>query len=210
MNVKLVGFRTVSSAGIMAGRCLGYPRRSMGLSIAIRGMPPPQKYAAVVCSSDHKTSSHPISGMSGICRPAMSPAASQVIPLIVRHFQTRSFSSKRLQLTRIAQHRLKPHASGESIATTDVVLKEDAVAANLASSEAGTQKLTWPSRSHFCGDLRGEDEGERVQLCGWVAAQRGLGGMTFISLRDHTGVVQVGEGGFKRGVNEAPWILSVS
>ncbi|GJP31470.1 hypothetical protein CLOM_g12313 [Closterium sp. NIES-68] len=51
--------------------------------------------------------------------------------------------------------------------------------------------LTWPMRSHLCGELRGGDEGARVQLCGWAGAQRGLGGVIFISLRDHSGIVQV-------------------
>ena len=46
-------------------------------------------------------------------------------------------------------------------------------------------------RSHRCGDLRSEDAGSAVDLCGWVHSRRDHGGVTFIDLRDTAGVVQV-------------------
>uniref|UniRef100_A0A2P2LKK2 Aminoacyl-transfer RNA synthetases class-II family profile domain-containing protein n=1 Tax=Rhizophora mucronata TaxID=61149 RepID=A0A2P2LKK2_RHIMU len=51
--------------------------------------------------------------------------------------------------------------------------------------------LQWVSRTGFCGELSAEDVGKRVRLCGWVALHRVHGGLTFLNLRDHTGIVQV-------------------
>ncbi|KAK6254088.1 hypothetical protein QUC31_015808 [Theobroma cacao] len=51
--------------------------------------------------------------------------------------------------------------------------------------------LQWVSRTAFCGDLSSEDVGSRVRLCGWVALHRVHGGLTFLNLRDHTGIVQI-------------------
>ncbi|KAI8028411.1 hypothetical protein LOK49_LG02G03290 [Camellia lanceoleosa] len=51
--------------------------------------------------------------------------------------------------------------------------------------------LEWVSRTGFCGELSENDVGKRVRLCGWVALHRIHGGLTFLNLRDHTGIVQV-------------------
>ena len=46
-------------------------------------------------------------------------------------------------------------------------------------------------RSHYCG-LIGENEvGQSATLCGWADARRDHGGVVFIDLRDHEGIVQV-------------------
>ncbi|GAB4115908.1 MAG: aspartate--tRNA ligase [Wenzhouxiangellaceae bacterium] len=45
-------------------------------------------------------------------------------------------------------------------------------------------------RSHFCGQLDEHMAGTTVTLCGWVQRRRDLGGLIFIGLRDHHGVVQ--------------------
>ncbi|KAJ8769036.1 hypothetical protein K2173_024032 [Erythroxylum novogranatense] len=51
--------------------------------------------------------------------------------------------------------------------------------------------LQWVPRTEYCGDLSSADVGKRVRLCGWVALHRVHGGLTFLNLRDHTGIVQV-------------------
>ncbi len=46
-------------------------------------------------------------------------------------------------------------------------------------------------RTHTCGQLRPADAGSAVRLSGWVHRKRDLGGVLFIDLRDHYGIVQL-------------------
>ena len=46
-------------------------------------------------------------------------------------------------------------------------------------------------RTHYCGALRTDHVDEVVQLCGWVHRRRDHGGVIFLDLRDHRGLVQV-------------------
>lgn len=46
-------------------------------------------------------------------------------------------------------------------------------------------------RSHPCGAVNTDHLGESVTFCGWVHRRRDHGGVIFIDLRDHTGLVQV-------------------
>ena len=45
-------------------------------------------------------------------------------------------------------------------------------------------------RTHTCGELSINDVGEHVFLSGWVGAIRKLGGIAFVTIRDHYGVTQ--------------------
>ena len=46
-------------------------------------------------------------------------------------------------------------------------------------------------RTHFCGLVDESMVGQTVTLCGWADVARDLGGLCFIDLRDHEGIVQV-------------------
>ncbi len=46
-------------------------------------------------------------------------------------------------------------------------------------------------RSHFCGLIDETLIGQTVTLCGWADVARNLGGVCFIDLRDHEGIVQI-------------------
>ena len=46
-------------------------------------------------------------------------------------------------------------------------------------------------RTHNCGELRITDAGREVRLAGWINSIRKLGGVTFITLRDHFGITQL-------------------
>ncbi len=46
-------------------------------------------------------------------------------------------------------------------------------------------------RTHFCGLVDETLTGQTITLCGWADVARNLGGLCFIDLRDHEGIVQV-------------------
>lgn len=52
-------------------------------------------------------------------------------------------------------------------------------------------KMNGLKRTHYCGQPRPADEGQRMVVCGWVQRQRDLGQLIFIDLRDRTGILQL-------------------
>jgi aspartyl-tRNA synthetase len=46
-------------------------------------------------------------------------------------------------------------------------------------------------RTHTCGELRKGDVGQDIRLSGWLHNRRNLGGVLFVDLRDHHGIVQL-------------------
>ena len=46
-------------------------------------------------------------------------------------------------------------------------------------------------RSQHCGKITEHSAGDAVTLCGWVDARRDLGGLIFLGLRDHSGIIQI-------------------
>lgn len=46
-------------------------------------------------------------------------------------------------------------------------------------------------KTHWCGKLSRENEGQKVEIAGWVSTVRDLGGIIFVEIRDRTGVVQI-------------------
>ncbi|KAL6847926.1 hypothetical protein ACP4OV_022054 [Aristida adscensionis] len=81
-----------------------------------------------------------------------------------------------------------PHRTLAAAAATDAATPpEEAAAADVGR----LQPLQWPPRDALCGELGAGDAGRRVRLCGWVALRRAHAGLTFLTLRDRSGMVQV-------------------
>ncbi|PZS27588.1 MAG: Asp-tRNA(Asn)/Glu-tRNA(Gln) amidotransferase GatCAB subunit C, partial [Pseudonocardiales bacterium] len=66
-------------------------------------------------------------------------------------------------------------------------------------------------RTHEAGTLRASHAGQSVTLAGWIATRRDHGGVTFIDLRDASGVAQVvlREAGLAHNLRNE-WVVAVT
>lgn len=101
-----------------------------------------------------------------------------------------SFRHQKLNPSKLLQKRASSsiHASAFSSETLSVPTPKQPLS---SPADNNADALEWVSRTAFCGELSEPYVGKRVRLCGWVALHRVHGGLTFLSLRDHTGIVQV-------------------
>ena len=61
-------------------------------------------------------------------------------------------------------------------------------------------------RTHTCNEIRLEDVGKTVRICGWVQTIRDLGGLVFLDIRDMYGITQVVTSGKAEDVDFASHI----
>ncbi|KAL8540479.1 hypothetical protein ACS0TY_001930 [Phlomoides rotata] len=127
--------------------------------------------------------------MSALLRslPAVAFRAKSSIP---PHLHILFFCRPKLNYSKLLPNRA--FSSIDASASSSEILRAPTSKHTLPSSaDANTNSLEWVSRTAFCGELSEPDVGKRVRLCGWVALHRVHGGLTFLSLRDHTGIIQV-------------------
>ena len=54
-----------------------------------------------------------------------------------------------------------------------------------------SETTVFAQRTHFNGDLTVANVGDAVTINGWVSANRDLGGIVFVEIRDRSGILQV-------------------
>ncbi|XP_022942888.1 aspartate--tRNA ligase, chloroplastic/mitochondrial-like isoform X1 [Cucurbita moschata] len=96
-----------------------------------------------------------------------------------------------LRLAKSISRTLRPISSLSVSATHPPSSATETLVSSSNSPSPLKDSLQWINRTAFCGELSAGDVGKRVRLCGWVALHRVHGGLTFLNLRDHSGIVQV-------------------
>ncbi|XP_062185355.1 aspartate--tRNA ligase, chloroplastic/mitochondrial-like [Phragmites australis] len=96
-----------------------------------------------------------------------------------------------LPLSALSSRSPPPLRTLAAAAATDAATPPEEAAPAAEPRHEKLQPLQWPSRDALCGELGVGDAGRRVRLCGWVALCRTHAGLTFLTLRDRSGMVQV-------------------
>ena len=120
-------------------------------------------------------------GQARVCRRASSLPGFAAAP-----FRRQSVAScvPRPQLPRAAA--APPGAAAAAAAPPPAAEADAAGMSTLVDAQ-----MTWPSRTHEAGALRESDAGKEVTVCGWVDRNRNMGGLCFLDVRDHAGLLQV-------------------
>lgn len=113
------------------------------------------------------------------------PFSLATVPLLYLNFHTP------VQLKPLPRRRLSTVSVLTSSASSNSSPSPIETVATTSKNALSFPPLEWARRNSFCGELSESDVGKRVRLCGWVALHRVHGGLTFLNLRDHTGIVQV-------------------
>lgn len=116
-----------------------------------------------------------------------APSAALLCPLLPLSRRLRLPHRRRVCLPPV------PGAAARVAASTPPAVGAEK-AADFGAARASREdegSLQWVGRTDYCGELAEADAGRRVRLCGWVAQHRVHGGVTFVNLRDCTGIVQV-------------------
>jgi hypothetical protein len=118
-----------------------------------------------------------------VCSTWQQPAMPSVAPFRRSALQTRLSHP---------MHRLSMLAAAANAAAAAAAAPSAADAADAAGlSTVVDAQMTWPARTAGAGALRESDAGREVTVCGWVDRNRNMGGLCFLDVRDHTGLLQV-------------------
>lgn len=127
---------------------------------------------------------HSSTPMMHMCKLGSSACKSMGVCLVHRHLAWHRHPLHTAHYTRLV-------SSTPAIASTHTPPTATPPTSDNATESLLEPAMTWPRRSHGCGTVTADDSGTRLTICGWVDRYRNLGGIVFLDIRDHTGVVQV-------------------
>lgn len=123
----------------------------------------------------------PMASAQAVSRCSIVPVPLQSLPRSTRHASSQKPVAQRAVVK--AQRRA-------FVTRATVAASPSADAADAGKQPLMKDRMIWPERDTLSGVLREEHIGKRVALCGWVDKHRDLGGLIFVDMRDHSGIVQ--------------------